>query len=81
MTTVPEPGVVISLRSIYEKLTRVEATTVNTARDVKAVKAAQGDHERRLRELEENRWPWKVIAGLVALGGLVVAIFGLITKN
>jgi hypothetical protein len=81
MTTVPEPGVTISLRSIYEKLTRVETVANRTAADVKAIKGAQHDHEERLRELEESRWPWKVIAGLVSIGGLIVAAIGLMLKG
>jgi len=81
VTTIPEPGVTITLSRIYEKLTRVEAVAQRVAADVKAIKSAQHDHEERLRELEENRWPWKVLGGLVAVGSLIVGAIALILKS
>jgi hypothetical protein len=38
------------------------------------------DHEQRLDALERNRWPLPALGALTGLGGLVVALWGLLGR-
>jgi hypothetical protein len=85
MTTVPEPGVIITLTSIYAKLVKVEKDLARVASDIRNVRSTQHevdtDHETRLRGLEASRMPWKVIGGFVGVGALLATIVGMLIKQ
>lgn len=69
------PPVVVSidLHAIYNKLVAVE----NCVRTIQTTMAAQ-DHERRLRSVERRAWQMPTLAGLVAIGALIVSVTSLV---
>lgn len=68
-----DPGVMVTLDSIYKTLLemkftldRVAGEQVNQGKDI-------ADHESRLRSLERGRWPVTSLNILISLGALVLA--------
>lgn len=65
MTTLPDPTAVI--------LARLEIK-------VDQLLAVSGDHEQRLRKLEERRWPLPVVGAATGALALVISITPLLVK-
>lgn len=64
----------VSISVILEKVTLMESTLAVVARDVRALRDEAVELEGRMRSLEADRFPWKVIAGLAAVATLIASI-------
>lgn len=83
--TDPQPVVVITLKEIWEAVTRLtgRVDVLITQQDTlsrdqqdheRQSKAGHDDHETRIRSLERRQWPLPTVAILLSLGGLALVI-------
>ncbi|HEX6970272.1 MAG TPA: hypothetical protein VF174_15865 [Micromonosporaceae bacterium] len=68
-------GVVITAREIYEAVVRLTGRVDVLIEQQKASEDVDRDHEQRLRALERARWPLPSLSLLIALAGIVIALF------
>lgn len=79
-----EPTIRVGISRVYEKVVAIEQHLAVMTCDVKALRETTreeiGDLETRTRALEEGRFPWVKIGGLVAVLALAATvIFGILT--
>jgi hypothetical protein len=82
---VTEPSIHIGMSRIYEELMAIQSAVTKMSCDLGALRQTafehREDHESRLRALEANRWPWKLIGGVVAVAALVVSILAVLMSQ
>lgn len=76
----------VSISRILEKVTSMESTLAVMACDLKALRESTheeiSDLDTRTRSLEADRFPWKVIGGMVAVATLILtAVIFLVSQN
>lgn len=64
----------VGISRILEKVTAMEATLAVQACAVQAIVEDVKELRTSVGALEENRFPWKVIGGMAAIGALMVAV-------
>lgn len=82
--TTPEPSIRISLGEIYREVRKLRDVVRPMAGDLRDLRESahdfRDDVESRLRSLEAARFPWKVIAGIAALVGILGTLVALLSK-
>ena len=76
-----EPVARVGISRILEKVTAMEATMAVQACAVQAIVEDVKELRTSVGALEENRFPWKVIGGMVAVGALVVSIVAILVSG
>ncbi len=77
-----EPMARVSISRILEKVTAMESVLAVVSADVKAIRDDVGDLDTRVRSLEGDRFPWKVIGGIVGVAALILtAVIFLASQN
>jgi len=69
-----EPMARVGIGRILEKVTAMEATLAVQACAIQAIVEDVKELRTGVSALEENRFPWKVIGGLVAVCALIVSV-------
>jgi len=81
----PDSPLVITLRDVYEAVTRLGERVTGLAGQVEALQGRfdrsdkhRDDHEARLRALERRQWPIPSAALLVSIAAVVVAVISIL---
>lgn len=76
MSTAREPGAVVTLGKIYDKLMELERTSIVIREHVKDIRRDVEDHGTRVTSLERARWPLPSLSVLLAAGALLINFWG-----
>lgn len=76
-----EPMARVGIGRILEKVTAMESTLAVQACAIQAFSEDIKELSTRMGAMEENRFPWRVIGGLVAIGALIVSVVVAITAT
>jgi len=76
-----EPTARIGISRILEKVTAMESAMAVQACAIQALVEDVKELRQGVDGLEEARFPWKVIGGLVAIGALIVSVVVAVTAG
>ena len=81
----PDAPLVITLRDVYEAVTRLAERVTGLAGQVEALRGRfdggdkqRDDHESRLRSLERRQWPIPSAALLISIAAVVGAVISIL---
>lgn len=81
MTAAQEPMAHIGINRILDKVTAMESTLAVQACAIQAIVEDVKEVRTNVAALQGDRFPWKVIGGLVGLGALIVSIVVAMTSG
>jgi len=81
----PDAPLVITLRDVYDAVTRLSERVTGLAGQVEGLQGRfdradkhRDDHESRLRSLERRQWPIPSAALLISIAAVVVAVISIL---